>query len=148
MSSKTELWPILANFHDSQPFLIGLYCGTGKPKPVEDYLLDLVPELKHLHTSGIMHGDTMHTFRFTAFLCDAPARAFLKNIKGPNSIQGCERCVENTVRSSTKQTFLSIASHESRTDLRFSQLQYPEHQHGPSPLVDAGILCVQQLPLD
>ncbi|KAL7381342.1 hypothetical protein ABVT39_004398 [Epinephelus coioides] len=139
-SSRTELWPILAKFHDSQPFLVGLYCGIGKPKPVAEYLLDLVAELKHLHTNGIMYGGTMHRFILRGFVCDAPARAFLKNIKGHNAIEGCERCVEKAAKSNNKQTFLSTATHESRTDLGFSQLRYPEHQHGPSPLFDAGIL--------
>ncbi|KAK0134194.1 hypothetical protein N1851_030237 [Merluccius polli] len=147
-SSRTELWPILAKFHDSQPFLVGLFCGVGKPKPVAEYLLDLVEELKHLQTNGIMYGGVMHRFTLRGFVCDAPARAFLKNIKGHNAIEGCERCVEKAVRSNNKQTFLSTATHESRTDLGFSQLQYPEHQHGPSPLLDAGILCIQQFPLD
>lgn len=127
-SSKTELWPILANFHDSQPFLVQLHCNTRKPKPAEDYLLTWL--------------------QMVAQTCDAPARAFLKNSKGHNAVQGCEHCVENVVSSSNKQAFLSVTGHESRTDLRFSQLWYSEHQHGPSPLIDAGILCVQRFPLD
>jgi hypothetical protein len=43
-SSSTEFWPILCNITDSvsKPFVVGLYCGKGKPVDVSDFLKDFL----------------------------------------------------------------------------------------------------------
>jgi hypothetical protein len=49
-SSSTEFWPILCLVKESaaKPFVVGLYCGKGKPVDVSDFLKDLLNELLHL----------------------------------------------------------------------------------------------------
>lgn len=58
---------------------------------MEDYLLHLVQEMTTLQ-EHVRHQETMLTIKFNAFLCDAPARGFVKCIKGHNAYQGCEWC--------------------------------------------------------
>lgn len=44
-SVSEECWPILArckDFVDSTPFVIGIFYGLGKPKPIEDYLSNFI----------------------------------------------------------------------------------------------------------
>lgn len=91
-SSNTQIWPILCRFRDFSPFIVALYCGQSKPNNVEEYLSDFILELQQLLQEGIVHSGTTHQVSVRAFICDAPARAFLKCIKNHNSYNACERC--------------------------------------------------------
>ncbi|KAJ8353666.1 hypothetical protein SKAU_G00212330 [Synaphobranchus kaupii] len=51
----------------------------------------------------------MHTFRLRAFLCDAPARAFLKNIKGHNAVQGFATSILLESDDAKRQAYLPYA---------------------------------------
>lgn len=92
-SSKTHFWPILAKCDDSEPLLVALYYGNSKPDPVHDYLCDLIAELQVLLQDGVPHKTKVHKVTLREFVCDAPARAFLKCIKSHNALHGCERCL-------------------------------------------------------
>ncbi|BHF65498.1 hypothetical protein SprV_0200851000 [Sparganum proliferum] len=55
-ASAQCLWPILARVNHpvvGQPFVVGVFCGFGKPEPLEDFLGDCVSELKGLLTTGL-----------------------------------------------------------------------------------------------
>ncbi|KAL3997086.1 hypothetical protein ACER0C_009742 [Sarotherodon galilaeus] len=72
-SSKLQFWPILAIAnvdYTKSPFLVGL----GKPKSVVDHILKY----------GIIYNSCQITVKVCSFVCDAPARAFIKNIKAHN----------------------------------------------------------------
>jgi len=43
-SSKFQFWPILAKFHNFEPFVVALFCGDKKPYPLEEYLEDFLME--------------------------------------------------------------------------------------------------------
>ncbi len=45
-----------------------------------------------MQQDGIVHGGKALQLSVKAFICDAPARAFLKCIKNHNSYHSCERC--------------------------------------------------------
>ena len=147
-SSKTHFWPILAKFSTFDPFLVALYYGNSKPDPVHDYLHDLIAELQVLMENGVPHKTTVHKVTLRAFICDAPARAFLKCIKGHNALHGCERCLSVATSVEGRVVHLNKVSCEKITDDKFSQLQYPNHQKEPTPLAQLGIKCVTQFPLD
>lgn len=84
-SSKQEFWPILCNiyeFPEMKPMVIGIFCGFGKPKDVNVFLRPCVNEMKQLLKNGLLirrgekHYRTL--VRIRAFICDSPARAFIK----------------------------------------------------------------------
>lgn len=55
-SSSVDVWPILGRcigLYDQRPFVIGLFCGSGKPEPLDLYLKDFIDELKVLQNDGI-----------------------------------------------------------------------------------------------
>ena len=144
-SSNTKMWPILCRFRDFSPFIVALYCGHSKPNNVEEYLSDFIFELQQ---EGIVHRETTFKVFVKAFICDAPARAFLKCIKNHNSYYACERCT-------TKGTYEGrdvLGSREpraiERTEEAFCQLAYKDHQVKNSPLTMAGISCIRQFPLE
>lgn len=52
-SSSCQLWLILRSLDDSHPFAVALFAGEAKAAPVDDYLNDVLSELKVLLVSGI-----------------------------------------------------------------------------------------------
>lgn len=85
-SSSKQFWPILGKiFHHRdiyKPFPIAIYSGYEKPDNLENYLKRFIDELNQLQQNGICIDDQLFTIRIKAFICDRPARAFLKCIKG------------------------------------------------------------------
>ncbi|XP_065680640.1 uncharacterized protein LOC136094563 [Hydra vulgaris] len=92
-SSATQLWTIRGMFENLQLFIIALFCGSGKPDSVEDYLSDFINEMQLLKSEGIFYNDKFFSFELMAFIYDAPARQLLKCVKSHNGYFGCERCV-------------------------------------------------------
>lgn len=81
-SAKKEFWPILAKVVEgyNDLFIIGIYYGTGKPKNLEEYLRDFVAETKTLLDNGICINNKNLCVKIKCFVCDSPARAFIKGI--------------------------------------------------------------------
>lgn len=80
-SSKDELWPILFNIAEMQsvrPMVIGIYHGKSKASNLESYLLPMVDELKLAMEKGIFINGHKITVKLRCFICDSPARAFIK----------------------------------------------------------------------
>lgn len=80
-SSKCEFWPILFNVHELpklKPMVIGIYCGKGKPSDLTAYLQPFVEEAKVLLAEGLMINNKNVTLKLRCFICDSPARAFIK----------------------------------------------------------------------
>ena len=122
-----HVWPILGRlkeYPNMDPFVIGLYSCTNKPSSVETYLHDFVEEIKVLHTDGFEYCDQRIKVRLDAVICDAPARAFVKAVKGHSGYSACERCIQSGVHtggSGGKMTFPEIKS-PLRTDVQFNEM--------------------------
>ena len=72
-------------------FIIALYYGNTKPTSVDEYLNDFLEELAKLKHDGLNHESHKLSLNIHCFLCDAPARGFLKCIIG--HLCACERCI-------------------------------------------------------
>nr|XP_055062929.1 uncharacterized protein LOC129445985 [Misgurnus anguillicaudatus] len=83
-----------------------------------------------------------------AFICDAPARAYLKCIKGHTGYSSCKQCTEYGVYLGTV-VFPELTA-PLRTDLTFDQQLDSEHHHNDivSPLQELGIRMVSRFVLD
>lgn len=80
-SAREELWPILFNifeFPKVKPMVIGVWQGIGKSTNLEKYLTPMVNELKKLMEHGIVINDHKITVKLRCFICESPARAFVK----------------------------------------------------------------------
>jgi hypothetical protein len=145
-SSGTQFWPILCCFKDFNPFLVALFYGDRKPSSVDDFLQDFLREYSEISRTGIVFGHTLLQVRIKAFICDAPARAFLKCCKGHTGYNSCERC---TLRGEYKHNrVVLLGSSELRTDTGFSSGVYADHQTGVSPLQYSSVKCVKEFCLD
>jgi len=145
-SSNAQFWPIICRFSDFEPFIVALFYGKSKPNSVQDFLEDFLAEYTELLRSQLtVNGKRIHV-RIKAFVCDAPARAFLKCIKGHTGYHCCERC---TIRGEYKnKRVVLLGEYPLRTDQDFSNGLYVDHQVGVSPLSNVGIRCITGFPLD
>lgn len=113
------------------------------------FLEDFLQEHKQLSENGLVFEGKRLTVRIVAFIRDAPARSFVKCIKGHNGYYSCERCeIKGTWQSHVLVLDPAQPCNE-RSDEKFNQEQYRDsHQLGKSPLIQYGISCVKGIPLD
>lgn len=96
-SGGSDFWPILgsvSNFIGSQPevFLVGIFNGPSKPESYNNYLRYFVDEMKDLMTNGYQWKTRRYEIIMKAFICDAPALAFVKAIKCHGGYHCCSKC--------------------------------------------------------
>ena len=147
-SSKSQLWPILGSFDKSEVFIIAVFAGTSKPTSVEFYMTDFIQEVNSLQSNSILHNGRHIDFSLGAFICDAPARCFLKCIIGHTGYYSCERCI---VKGSWegRVVFNEKEDYPSRTVTDFNNTVYENHQVEPTPLLQISNLnCITQFALD
>lgn len=148
-SSNTQMWPILCKVNEilgSRPFIAGLFCGETKPACLKDFLNKFVLEMKFLLANGILLGTKFVNISIKCIIADAPARSFLKGIKGHSGHHACERCDDEgewdgRVCYSTKPCNL-------RTDKGFREKIDNDHHLIDSPLLELELGMVSQFVLD
>jgi hypothetical protein len=149
-SSNTQLWPILGlikNFHSAHPFVISLFCGNSKPAPLTLFLGPFVGELSKLLNDGIDFEGIRYTFKVHSFVCDAPARAFIKCTKTHGGYSSCDKCVDPGEYIQGRVIYNSVSANK-RTDLQFRLQSDEDHHLGESPLVTLPIDLIASFPID
>lgn len=125
--------------------MIGLFCGTRKPSLIE-YLEDFVAEVVVLEKGFTFQGISMR-LQLCSMVCDAPARAFLKNVKGHTGYSGCEKWLQEGEYVSNRVIFPQTDA-RLRTDKDFKEMVDEGHHLGSSPLVATSLGMVSGFPLD
>lgn len=149
-SSVTNFWPIscrVTNTENSGPFIVSVYCGRGKPPSLEDYLKQFIEELQHLIANGLHHKGRHVAIKLKAVICDAPARSFVKAVKGHNAHYGCERCTQRGTYVDHRMTFPGTDSPR-RSDASFRAQENAEHHRGISPFLALDIDMVFAFPIE
>ena len=146
-SSNTQLWPILASFQLASPFVVALYCGSSKPDSCEEFLKDFLDEYLNLEVFGLHYNGKKFNVNIKGFICDAPARQFLKGIKGHTGYDACERCKVHGVNIENRIVFHDLDC-EPRIDQDFIQIAYTGHQLLVSPLIHSSVQCIKDFCLD
>jgi hypothetical protein len=135
-STKAHFWPILAKvdqLNNAKPFFVALFYAKHKPHNL-NFLENFIEEVKDLESKGVKIGETIYKFRISCIIADAPARSFIKAVKGHNSYSGCERCVQEG-EFHGRVVYSDILS-KLRTDEDFRQQTDENHHVGESPLVN------------
>lgn len=151
-SSGLQLWPILGLLKEpavSEPFVIGMFSGKSKPKSVDDFLSQFVSEAKRLETEGFMVLGKKVNLTIHSFICDAPARSFLRKTKSFSGYYACERCIQSGKYVAGRMTFPELSAVK-RTDEGFARMIYDEHHltDTPSPLAQLSLGLVSSFVLD
>ena len=145
---KMQLWPILIATEEIPPLVVALWYGETKPSSIHDFLHKFLEELQRPRNTGLIIKQRQFFVSIKCFICDAPARAFVKQIKYHNGRQSCERC--QIVGCDINNTMCYInRSNKKRTDEGYKNGEYkPDHQKIASPLINYDIGLVTKFPLD
>lgn len=150
-SSSIQFWPILGLIVNAseklKPFAIGVFCGKSKPNPLNEYLMDFIEELKTLLEEGISVTNKKYKIVIHSFICDAPARAFIKCIKTHSGYSGCDKCIEEGDYYKHRLIFNNISATR-RTDESFLLKADQNHHAGVSPLEELNIGMISKFPID
>ena len=155
-SSPIDFWPILCRaFVDSsctRVFPVGLFCGKSKPASVDVYLEKFLEELDAILQNGIYINEKMRVVVIHSFVCDAPARQYIKKIKAHSGYYSCERCEICGQRSEGGEggvKFIKLGDTK-RTNECFRAQAYCSHQkpNDVSPLVQLPLDLILDFPLD
>ena len=141
------MWPILGRLLQpkSVVFLIGAFSGYAKPVDQREYLSDLIYDLKRVLSDGVREIQvTLHSI-----ICDAPARAYIRQTKSHSGLYACDKCViaGNYIKP-LKKTIFSTFNSPLRTDADFRLRKQPLHHKGVSAFEDLDIDMIKCFPLD
>lgn len=146
-SNNTQLWPILGlvkNCPKETPFVIAIYCG--RPSPLDIFLEDFVNELFQLLHEGFLFENRLYTVKVHSFICNAPARAYIKCTKSHDGYSACDKCIEIGDYVQGRVIYKSIEA--PRTDLDFQLRNDEDHHISVSPLSKLPIGLVTKFPID
>lgn len=119
-SSSIQFWPILGLIRNHSgtfsPFTIAVFCGKMKPSPLSSYFEDFITEL--LLTIGLMFNGKKYIIEVQNFICDAPARAFVKCVKSHGGYSACDKCTEEGEYINGRMIYEGISASK-RTDESF-----------------------------
>jgi hypothetical protein len=83
--------------HETSPFIIGFYCGKGKPSDIDSFLNPTIDEFIRL-SPDTDESSLANKRHFTASLrcviADSPMRSYLKQSKGHSGYWACDRCIQ------------------------------------------------------
>lgn len=144
-----KLWPILGHLvgTDNAPFIIAVYRGTSDPTNVTEYLSKYCNELQELSANGFTYDNRVYDVEIRYYICDAPARSFLKCTVRHNGYESCEKCTVVGEWHHNRVVLLDL-DRPLRTDQTFRLRETPAHHKGDSPLENIGTRMVSQFPLD
>lgn len=134
-SSSSELYPILVSLftHPNVVGLVGLYHGYKKPEDLNLFLEDFVEEVSQLVNSGFSVNGADYSVKLKGFVCDAPAKAFIKGIKHHTGSFSCTKCEQEGEFINNRMCFPDIHS-KVRTDNAFRTRINEEHHRENSIL--------------
>lgn len=149
-SSSQQFWPILgyvSSVPNSNPFTIGIYFGRSKPSVQNEYLIDFVHDLKQVIAHGLLWNGQTVKVSLDCFVCDAPARAYICNIKGHTGYFGCGKCVQEGSYLENRVVFLESGC-ALRTNNSFRTRLQEEHHLGTTVLEQLPLNLVDQFPFE
>lgn len=135
-SSNTQLWPILGlikNYSKENLFVIAMYYGNSKTSPLDIFLEDFVNELFQLLHEGFLFENKLYIVKVHSFICDAPARAYIKCTKSHGGYPFCDKCIETGEYVQNRVIYKSVSAPR-RTDLDFQLFNDEDHSTGIFPL--------------
>lgn len=147
-STNKQLWPILGSVKNvSDVFVIGIYEGCSKPNDLNNYLRDFVEESLELISNGIIYNSHKINFQIEAFICDAPARAFITSIKNHTGYYGCGKCIVKGKYIDNRVVMLKTDA-ELRTNDTFRGRVQEKHHNGISDLEKLPLDMVESFPYE
>ncbi|KAK3913357.1 Transient receptor potential cation channel subfamily M member 1 [Frankliniella fusca] len=148
--SSTNFVPILGKLVDSsEPFIIGIFCGTGSdPADLDTFLHNYVQEVNNLKSNGFQYEEKTWKFRTRHYILDQKARASIKCVKGVRGYFCCEKC---TVKGTDYMNRMCLLNHDCqlRTDENFIDMaslqMMPRSEHFEDTEIDRHVIGISPL---
>lgn len=86
-----------------------------------DDMRDFIQEINMLVNEGLIINEQRFELDIHSFICDTPARAFLKGIKGHGGYWACERCEIKGIRLKRRTIYPEIVNEELITRSAFKR---------------------------
>lgn len=138
-SSKSNFWPILISFIDIHELSkivvpVGIYHGKfKKPNSISDFLNPFISEMELLLVNGLSINNKTFFLNISQIICDAPAKAFILNVKGHNAYHSCNSCIVEGVFLNNRMAFPDLNS-SLRTNISFRNQHDEDYHKGFCPL--------------
>lgn len=150
--SKSAFWPILMSIINipvliNKVFTVGIYHShLKKPDVVEEFLNPFVEEVLTILQNGMIVNTKVFTVTISQIICDAPAKAYILNVKGHMAYFGCNMCIEegDFIKG---MTYPGVDAPR-RTNESFRSKSNEEYHKGPSPLEHLPIDIISVVSLD
>ncbi|CAG9773244.1 unnamed protein product [Ceutorhynchus assimilis] len=131
-SSKHQFWPILTNIANMPhiwPLPIAIFYGEAKPPSADIFLKKFAKELLAIMNHGLIINEGFVQVKINEFICDRPAKSFIKCVVSFNAYDGCIKC---TVRGEFFKTERHMSFPQldcpKRTDSEFRRKIHSDHQ--------------------
>ncbi|XP_055640812.1 uncharacterized protein LOC129778130 [Toxorhynchites rutilus septentrionalis] len=148
-NSMRNFWPIVCNIYeqpDIPPVVIGIFHGIGKPKCVFEYLSPFVDEILPILKSGLVVNGHILTVKIRCFICDTPARSFIKGVVNFNGKFGCIKCTTEGQYCHTSRTMIYPDLNAPKPmDEMFREKKYQCHQVLDTPLAKLPIDIIEDV---
>ena len=82
-----------------------MYCGYGKPSNLEKFFANFIEEINDLIENKINIDEQKMEVKLMSFICDCPARSFIKCVKSHTAYYGCERCTAKGVNFKSRRIY-------------------------------------------
>lgn len=136
-STKLSFWPILCKIVTCPwfpVFAVAIYCGKTKP-PLHNFLSEFILELQDYLINGFHYNNKKLSISIHSFVCDTPARSYIKCVKSFNGYSGCDNCMCKGLHYKKRMLFLS-QNDNLRTDRNFRlKIDKMHHSSSDSPLL-------------
>lgn len=129
VKSNYSLWPVLMSISSTNSvYVIGVFYGKEKPKDINEYLKPFVTEFLLYKENGLEINNRKYHLNIRCIVADAPARAFLLDIKTCSGYNCCHKCKVLGKYVLNRVTFPGI-NHETRTSQEFRNKTASEYHH-------------------
>lgn len=150
-SSGSQLYPILCNLflNKNAVNVIGIYHGNEKPKEANLFLKAFVVEANTVLRNGFYYNGNHFKVKIKAFICDVPAKSYIKYTKGHSGYMSCSKCFAEGTFKDNRVCFPTIVNLRQRTDESFRLKEQESHHIGTSVLETLpNIDMIKDFPLD
>lgn len=149
-SSSSQVYPILCSIVGQNLVeMIGIYQGKEKPKDANLFVTDFVSDATNIITNGINVNHHLYNVRIKGFICDAPAKSFIKCTKGHTGYSSCSKCYTEGEYIENRVCFPDHKNINLRTDFDFRSQKQKNHHTGTSIIQNIPhINMISSFPLD
>ncbi|XP_067216790.1 uncharacterized protein [Linepithema humile] len=149
--TEKSLWPILCSDTVSKNVaVVGIFYGEGKPSDSNEFLYKFVHEATDLINNGIIFDNNYYNVRVKALICDAPAKAYVLQVKNHTGFNSCTKCIIEGEYIDNRVTFRDGANKTLRTTELFRNYAYNfDYQLGETILTQIPHFdFVKNIPID